>query len=320
MLNFEGLLTDSVAATDPNISEVALHLIKAGGKRIRPTLAIATAAAGNVEVNRSILLAGVAVELVHLASLYHDDVMDEAAQRRNVVSVNAKWGNLTAIVVGDFLLARAAGIAARLGQDTAELLANTLARLCEGQILEVNSVFKTNRTIDQYFEAISGKTASLMASSCKIGALTAKLDEELTLKLERIGYLFGIVYQVRDDILDLVATSQQLGKVPAQDLMEGVYTLPTILALADESNNARLSSILNRNERGTVTAKDIELARNEILGSGVLEKSVAIARNYCDEAAEIASSIGNPVATFLGKMPASLLNETEIIVDARLNS
>lgn len=319
MLELENLLANAVSSKDANISDVAVHLIKAGGKRIRPSLAIASAAAGGVTANTSVLLSGVAVELVHLASLYHDDVMDDALQRRKVPSVNSKWGNLIAIVVGDFLLARAAGIAARLGQKTAELLADTLGLLCEGQILEVNSTYKTSRSIDEYFEAISGKTASLMATSCKIGALAANLDESLASELERIGYLFGLVYQVRDDVLDIVAPAEKLGKEPAQDLIEGVYTLPTLLAMSDESNNSGLRRLLESNSRDRNKAFDVTPVRDMIISSGALEKSVALARSYCDEAAAIARGIGNPIATFLGEMPTRLLDDAESTIEDRFN-
>ncbi len=320
MERLEGLLAVSVASADPNLSEVATHLIKAGGKRIRPTLAIGAAASGGAAIDESVLLSGVAVELVHLASLYHDDVMDEATTRRNASSVNSRWGNLIAIVAGDFLLARAAGIAARLGQSVAELLADTLARLCEGQILEVNTAFKINRTQEQYLNAISGKTASLMATSCKIGAIASGLDGDISTKLERVGYLFGMVYQIRDDVLDIVGTSDELGKPPAQDLVEGIYTLPTIFALEQEPANGTLATLLGRNRPGALLGGDLDLARREILISGSLEKSVAVARGYCNEAASLAHEINHPVAQYLGDLSPRLLDGIEAIIEARLNA
>ncbi len=320
MGRLEELLSDSVTSADPNLSEVAMHLIKAGGKRIRPTLAIAAAAAGNAPIDDSVLLSGVAVELVHLASLYHDDVMDEATTRRNSPSVNSRWGNLVAIVAGDFLLARAAGIAARLGQPVAELLADTLARLCEGQILEVNTAFKVDRTQEQYLAAISGKTASLMATSCKIGALASSLDEGIASKLEQVGYLFGMVYQIRDDILDIVGTRDELGKPPAQDLVEGIYTLPTIFALERQSAKGKLAVLLSQNRAGALDVADLDLARREILISGSLEKSVALARGYCNEAALLAGEINHKVGNYLGDLSPRLLDGIEEIIEARLNS
>src|SRR3954470_16859419 len=199
----EDALRRSVGSEDPFLAEVAAHLIVAGGKRIRPVLAVAAAAAGGIEVTEDIAQGAVSVELVHLGSLYHDDVMDNASTRRGVESVNARWGNLVAIVAGDFLLARASEIAASLGTEVAGLLAATIGRLCEGQVGEVQSAYSPDRTEPSYLAAISGKTASLMAAACRIGALTAGLDRGHIDALTSFGQAFGMTFQIRDDILDL---------------------------------------------------------------------------------------------------------------------
>ncbi len=157
----EPLLTASVVTGDPFLDEVTTHLIAAGGKRLRPLLALAAATAGDRDATEDDLMGAVAVELVHLASLYHDDVIDEATIRRNVESVNSRFGNLVAIVAGDYLLARSAAIAAGLGTEIAGLLADTLGRLCQGQVTEVRSAFQIGRSREDYFGAISGKTAAL---------------------------------------------------------------------------------------------------------------------------------------------------------------
>src|SRR5271165_7453420 len=162
LARLERCLRDSVLGDDAFLNEVASHLIQAGGKRLRPSLAIAASYLQPGEITLEVLLGGVSVELVHLASLYHDDVMDEATRRRSVESVNARWGNLVAIVAGDFLLARSAEIAASLGTEIAGLLAATLARLCEGQLAEVHATFDLTRTEDNYLVTIANKTASLM--------------------------------------------------------------------------------------------------------------------------------------------------------------
>src|SRR5579864_6675953 len=175
LARIEPELTEAVSSGDRFLDEVTTHLIAAGGKRLRPGLALASATLGRRAASREDLLGAVAVELVHLASLYHDDVMDEALVRRNVDSVNARWGNLVAIVAGDFLLARSAEIAASLGTEIAGLLANTLGRLCQGQVTEVRTAFSDARSETDYFETIEGKTAALMSTSCRIGALTGGL-------------------------------------------------------------------------------------------------------------------------------------------------
>src|SRR5438094_5662628 len=150
MERVEEALAASVAGEDPFLSEVAGHLIGAGGKRIRPALCVSAAAAGGAEASEAVVLGAVAVELVHLGSLYHDDVIDEASSRRGVVSVNARWGNLVAILAGDFLLARASEIAASLGTEVAGLLAATISRLCTGQVREVRTAFDSTRTEAAY--------------------------------------------------------------------------------------------------------------------------------------------------------------------------
>ena len=191
-------------------------------------------------------MGAVAVELVHLASLYHDDVIDEATIRRNVESVNSRFGNLVAIVAGDYLLARSAAIAASLGTEIAALLADTLGRLCQGQVTEVRSAFQIGRSHDDYFAAISGKTAALTATSCRIGALTGGLPAAEVEACTEFGRCFGMVFQIRDDILDVTAIEGQLQKPVGQDLAEGIYTLPALVALADPDAGPDLRALLGQ--------------------------------------------------------------------------
>ncbi|MGH7910283.1 MAG: polyprenyl synthetase family protein, partial [Candidatus Dormibacteraceae bacterium] len=220
----EPLLAGSVMTGDGFLDRVTTHLISAGGKRLRPMLTLAAATGGHRRASQEDLLGGVSVELVHLASLYHDDVIDEATVRRNVESVNSRYGNLVAIVAGDYLLARSAAIAAGLGTEIAGLLATTLGRLCQGQVIEVRSSFRTDRTKEDYFAAIAGKTAALMSASCRIGALTGGARPAEVEAFTTFGRAFGMVFQLRDDVLDVVACDGELGKPPGQDLAEGIYT------------------------------------------------------------------------------------------------
>ncbi len=303
--DFETLLRESVAVDDNFLSEVSRHLMEAGGKRIRPVLAITAAAAGGAEIDRNVLLSGIAVELVHLGSLYHDDVMDDASDRRNVKSVNFRWGNVIAIVAGDFLLAKAAGIAARLGQEIAELLANTLGDLCAGQILEAHTSFSLARTDESYFKAISGKTASLMGTACRIGALAANLDRAYIETVTKVGQSLGMVFQIRDDILDLVATAEILGKTPAQDLLEGIYTLPVIEALKTPYRN-ELETLLSRNMDDSSVDKAVKI----ILSSGGVGKAWSQAQHFALLSRERAAQLNSPLATELGQMAQFLLDNT----------
>jgi heptaprenyl diphosphate synthase len=286
----EPLLVESVTTGEEFLDEVTTHLLAAGGKRLRPVLALATATSGTTPATREDLLGAVAVELVHLASLYHDDVMDEATVRRNVESVNARFGNLVAIVAGDFLLARSAEIAAGLGTEIAGLLAATLGELCQGQVAEVHAAFQVTRTEAAYARAISGKTASLMATSCRIGALTGGLPRDQVEAFTAFGRAFGMVFQVRDDILDVIGTEAELGKPAGQDLAEGIYTLPVLLALDDPEVGPELRVLLGQ----PLGQPERDKARSIVAGSRAIARSVVVARRYADQAADAATSGPSP--------------------------
>ncbi len=302
----EPLLTASVTTGDNFLDDVTTHLIAAGGKRLRPTLAIAAATGGRSPATEDQLLGGVAVELVHLASLYHDDVIDEATIRRNVESVNSRFGNLVAIVAGDYLLARSAAIAAGLGTEIAGLLADTLGRLCQGQVTEVRSSFQVGRTRDEYFAAIAGKTAALMATSCRIGALTGGAPDDEVSALTTFGHSLGMVFQLRDDVLDVVASDGELGKPAGQDLAEGIYTLPVIVALQDPGTGPELRSLLGL----PLAQPEREKARQIVASSPGVSATVAEARRYADDAAAAAAGVrSSEVAAGLARLVESLLDD-----------
>ena len=305
LARLELCLRDSVLGDDAFLNEVASHLIRAGGKRLRPSLAIAASYLQNEDVTTEILLGGVSVELVHLASLYHDDVMDEATRRRSVESVNARWGNLVAIVAGDFLLARAAEIAAGLGTEVAGLLAATLARLCQGQVAEVRATFEIDRDEDDYLRCISDKTAALMSTACRIGALTAGLDRSEINDLSAFGEAFGMVFQIRDDVLDVVATEAELGKPPGQDLAEGIYTLPVQRALLDRAVGPRLRDLLGH----PLDEAEREEARALVAASPGISAAHEIARQYAKTAAAAAARLGE------GLIPKALVELGYNVVD-----
>ncbi|MDE3223589.1 MAG: polyprenyl synthetase family protein, partial [Acidobacteriota bacterium] len=267
-------------------------------------LAVASATGGERAATREDLLGGVALELMHLASLYHDDVMDEAVVRRNVDSVNARYGNLIAIVAGDYLMARSAAIAADLGTDVAGLLARTLAWLTRGQVSEVRTAYSTARTEADYYEAIEGKTASLMASSCRVGAMTARLPDAQRDALTEFGRCFGMIYQLRDDVLDLTATDNQLGKPAGQDLAEGIYNLPTLFALADDKVGDELHALLGR----PLSDDEREQARKLVVATDGVERTIAAARSYLDLArASLAVVPSAPLREGFASLTESLL-------------
>src|SRR5680860_638547 len=241
----EQALREAVHSDDPLLSGVAAHLVSAGGKRVRPMLTLCAAYAGATDGGDSpardeAITGGAAVELVHLGSLYHDDVIDEAETRRGVPSVNARWSNVVAILAGDYLLAAASEHAASLGADVAALLARTIGDLCRGEVLELQHLFDTSRTEESYLSAIAGKTAALFATSCRIGGMVAGVSPSALEALTSFGHHLGMGFQIVDDVLDLTGTDASLGKPAGQDLTEGVYTLPVIYAL-DRSAELRES-------------------------------------------------------------------------------
>ncbi len=276
----EAQLRKSAGADDPFLSEVARHLITAGGKRLRPILCIAAALACGGTPTDEVILGGVAVELVHLASLYHDDVMDEATDRRGVPSVNSRWGNNIAVVSGDFLLARAAAIAAHLGTEVARLLADTLAKLCEGQIIECQSIFDLSRTEELYFSAVLGKTSSLMATSCRIGAIVSGASPSEIEKVTLFGEHFGTAFQILDDILDVVGDQKEIGKLVGQDLAEGIYTLPTIRALETPMVSDQLKIILGK----PLSNQERVSAQQLVASSDAITYASRIANEYISKA------------------------------------
>jgi heptaprenyl diphosphate synthase len=282
LVRVEAALRSAVVADDPYLTEIASHLIEAGGKRQRPAFAIvAGACRTGLPVPDAVVMGGVAVELVQVGSLYHDDVMDEALTRRGVESVNARWGNLRAILSGDFLLAKASEIAASLGVEVAGLLAATIGSLCEGQVRELQTMWNAERSEDQYLSAIAGKTASLFAAATRIGAIVAELPREQVEALTLYGHRYGMAFQIIDDVLDVVATDEELGKPSGQDLAEGIYTLPVIRALRHRDAAASelrmlLGSPLDR--------ADVERARKLVRADGAVEDAMVLARSYCDEA------------------------------------
>jgi heptaprenyl diphosphate synthase len=275
----EEALRRSVRTGDAYLSQVAGHLIPAGGKRLRPALALCAGQLSGGPASDDVVMGACAVELVHLGSLYHDDVMDEARTRRNVESVNARWGNLVAILAGDFLLARASEIAASLGTEVAGLLATTIGRLCEGQVQELSQAFDVDRTEEAYLSSIAGKTAALLATACRIGGITAGLSRPAIEALTAYGQRLGMVFQIIDDILDVVATDEQLGKPAGNDLVEGVYTLPVIKALLGERDSA-LRGLLG----GPVDAQAVAAARALVRADGAVSSAIDVARTYAAEA------------------------------------
>jgi len=234
LARIEAKLLAITKADSPFVTEASHHILAAGGKRLRPLLVDLTSQIGDGPVDDEKLdAAALVVELTHVASLYHDDVMDEAVLRRGVESANLRYGNSVAILTGDYLFARASSLVSTLGVDYVALQADTFARMVQGQIAEFRGVATGEDEMDHYLKVLSDKTAALISTSAVFGGMVAHLDAPVLAALGRFGEAMGMAFQLHDDLLDI--TSDASGKSPGTDLREGVTTLPVLLLRRSES-------------------------------------------------------------------------------------
>ena len=307
----EKALLDAVRTPDAYLTEIASHLISAGGKRLRPVFTLVASQVGSDgPATDDAIQGGIACELVHLGSLYHDDVMDEATTRRGVDTVNAKWGNLQAILAGDFLLARASEIAASLGTEVAGLLARTIGRLCEGQIEELRHTYNVGRPVESYLASIDGKTASLYSTAARIGGLVAGHDRRVVEALTGFGTAYGMVFQIVDDVLDLTATDEELGKPAGHDVVEGVYTLPVLHTLASGGTAAsELSAMLGRPLDLAERDKVLDIVRS----NGGVPAAIAHAKQFVAEAERACDALpGGATVDAMRESTSALLHSVSI--------
>jgi heptaprenyl diphosphate synthase len=239
-------LRASVRSEDEFVDGAAKYLVDAGGKRFRPLLALLAAQFGDPEAD-GVVMSAVVCELTHLATLYHDDVMDEATVRRGAESANSRWNNTVAILTGDFLFARASDILADLGPEAVRIQARCFERLVTGQIRETVGPKDGADPIDHYLAVLADKTGSLIAASAELGARFAGVDDQVVESLRAYGEQIGVAFQISDDILDIASERGQSGKTPGTDLREGVQTLPVLYALRSaEADSARLRELVSR--------------------------------------------------------------------------
>lgn len=225
----EEQLALAVDSPEPFVAEAAAHLMRAGGKRFRPLLVLLAAEFGDPE-HADVVPSAVVVELTHLATLYHDDVMDEAAVRRGAPSANARWDNTLAILVGDFLFAQASDLCSTLGPEPVSIQARTFSRLVHGQIAETIGPRDGQDPLEHYLKVVADKTGSLIATSARFGARASGAGETVERVLTEFGERIGSAFQLSDDIIDIASDSGDSGKTPGTDLREGVPTLPTLIA------------------------------------------------------------------------------------------
>ncbi len=240
----EARLREVVASSHPMLDLASHHLVEAGGKRVRPMLALLAAHLGDPSAP-GVVEAAVVVELTHLATLYHDDVMDEAAVRRGAPSANVRWTNTVAILTGDFLFARASDLTAGLGTEATHVQSRTFARLVEGQIAETAGPASGQDAIAHHLQVVADKTGSLIATSARLGAMVAGAPAADVEAVARFGELYGVAFQLSDDLIDIASKREESGKTPGTDLREGIRTLPVLLVLAStDPADAPLQALL----------------------------------------------------------------------------
>ncbi len=245
MQGVEALLREHIKGDYPLVEETSRHLVAAGGKRLRPLLTLISSHFGD-KTRKEIIPAAVVCELTHLATLYHDDVMDEAPLRRGVESANNRWGNTIAILTGDYLFSKASDLLADLGPEAVRLQARTFERLVIGQIMETQGPQNGEDGLAHYLRVVGDKTGSLIATSARFGALLSGAPREITETLTKFGEQIGIAFQLADDVIDIASESNQSGKTPGTDLREGVPTLVTINVMASgKSEDAELQRLLS---------------------------------------------------------------------------
>ncbi|MEV4596417.1 polyprenyl synthetase family protein [Amycolatopsis sp. NPDC049253] len=291
LADVEAMLRDVVKSDVQAVHDAALHLVEAGGKRFRPLFTLLSAQFGPRQGDH-VLIAAAAVELVHLATLYHDDVMDEATMRRGAESVNARWDNTVAILTGDFLFAHASRLVADLGTDAARIIAETFGELVTGQMRETVGPGPGDDPVEHYLTVIAQKTGSLIATSGRFGGMMSGAPEEYIQALRRFGEIIGTAFQISDDIIDIASPSDELGKAQGTDLREGVRTLPMLYALADPDTDPRLVELLaGPIAEDEVVAEALELLRR----SSGLERARVTLSDYASRArAELAALPASP--------------------------
>jgi len=293
MVRVESLLRSHIEGEYPLVIETSRHLVEAGGKRLRPLLTLLGAQFGDPKT-AGIIEAAVVCELTHLATLYHDDVMDEAPLRRGVESANKRWGNTVAILTGDYLFAKASHLLADLGPEAVRLQAATFERLVIGQITETQGSTEGLSQLDHYLSVISGKTSSLIATSIRFGAMLSGAESSTIESLTRYGELIGTVFQLADDVIDISSETNESGKTPGTDLREGVPTLVTLHILeSNDPTDAKLREILSA---PILDESIVATTLQQLRGHEALTNARKVLVAFADQAREALAPLPNGAA------------------------
>ena len=302
----ELLLHDELRSDLEFLTQASLHLVDAGGKRFRPLFTLLAAQFGKGDSD-DVVRAAAVVELVHLATLYHDDVMDEATMRRGAVSANARWDNTVAILTGDYLFANASRLVADLGPDAVRIIARTFESLVGGQMREALGPEGVGDPVDHYLRVVAGKTGSLIATAGRFGGMFSGLSDEQVEALSRYGELIGMAFQISDDVIDIASPAHESGKTPGTDLREGVRTLPMLYALVDEPSG-RLAELLS----GPITTDHlVDEALLLLRASAGVDRARLTVSEFADQAtAELAVLPDAPAADALRSLTQFLIERT----------
>jgi len=279
-------LAKSVTTDHVLLTETSTHLLKAGGKRIRPIFVLLAGKFGDYQLD---VLGRIAVplELIHMASLVHDDVIDNAQTRRGQLTVKSKWDNRIAMYTGDYIYGKALSIATELQNPLIhQVLSKAMVQMCIGEMEQIRDFFNTEQTVRNYLLRIRRKTALLLAISCELGAIAAGADRRVSSGLYRFGYNVGMAFQIGDDLLDLLGTEKQIGKPPGSDIRQGNITLPVLLALQEPNLRERLLVELSY-IRETDGAGDMKPALKMIRKSEGIKAAEALSGRYIAKAIAI---------------------------------
>ena len=303
----EKLLSSHIQGEYPLVVETSRHLVEAGGKRFRPLIALIASHFGNGQ-SREVIEAAVVCELTHVATLYHDDVMDDAALRRGVISANKKWDNAVAILTGDYLFSKVSDMLADIGPEAVKLQAKTFERLVIGQIKETQGKSEGLSQIDHYMKVVADKTGSLIATSARFGALLSGASMEVVETLTKFGEKIGVAFQVADDLLDIASNETASGKTPGTDLKEGVPTLVTLFVMAD---NDPADKVLIEKLSKPISDQDLVGVIQELRNHKALKRVQEYLSNVAKEANQLLVDLPNgPAKSALENLTFALVNRS----------
>lgn len=295
-------LETAIQADSTVLTEASLHLLQSGGKRIRPVFVMLAAKFGNYDI-QVVKYVAATLELIHTASLVHDDVVDDADLRRGSATIKSKWDNRVAMYTGDYIFARALEMMSVIKDPLAhKVLAHTMVELCIGEIEQIKDKFNFEQNFRMYFRRIKRKTALLIASSCQLGAITAGVDENMQQKLCKFGYYVGMSYQIIDDILDFTASEAELGKPAGSDLRQGHITLPVLFAMKDPMLKTLIQTVHEE-----LANEDMGAIIQAIKASEAIEQATKVSEHYLKKAfAELEALPANKARKILAQIAQNI--------------